>query len=95
VLKRSKRRVLDMLVVPQLVKKFPVLWDWKVHQQFTTHCHWSVCCQMNPSTTSYLTSLRTSNLRLSSKQTFSFRRFNRNCVMVRFSPTCAPCSAYQ
>jgi hypothetical protein len=25
VLKRSKRRVLDMLVVPQLVKKFPVL----------------------------------------------------------------------
>jgi hypothetical protein len=37
---------------------------------------------MNPSTTSHLISLRTSNLRLSSKQTFSFWRFNQNRVCI-------------
>ena len=83
--KRSKHRVLDMLVVPQLVKKFPVFYEnGRFIKMFRTPCHWSVYCQMNSSTTSHLTSLRTSNLRLFSKQTFSFRRFNQNCVCVLF-----------
>jgi len=83
--KRNKCRVLDMLVVPQLVKKFPVFYKTeRFINMFTTACHWSVYCQMNPSTTSHLISLRTPNLRLSSKQTFSFSRFNQNCVCVSF-----------
>jgi hypothetical protein len=71
--KRTNHRVLDMLVVPELVKKFPVFYETeRFVNMFTTASHWSAYCQMNPSTTSHLISLRTSNLRLSSKQTFSF-----------------------
>jgi len=37
--KRSKRRVLDMLVVTQLVKKFPVFYETEGFiNMFTTHC---------------------------------------------------------
>jgi len=82
---RSNHRVLDMLVVPKLVKKFPVFYETeRFINMFTIASHWSAFCQMNPSTTSHLISLRTSNLRLSSKQTFSFRRFNQNRVCVSF-----------